>query len=276
MFYNNDIINESVPGENAIWNYRVNPANVPIFCVEGKYYVSMGDVESYMEASMIIDPVEALNNIAEAAVRENSDISPDNFIVVGAVDENCTMLESAGVLMEMKAKDLMSISQFDAKIRVAAKKMIGKLKKNPDATASAYDKEIKNLERVIDEIDGELSLSDKELGKKKMETAARMVARAAIQTTAAGAAGAGIGIGASQIGSKVVGKALLSSKECISIFKNVMKPIATGALLGSTAAGAVWTIMDYRKALENYKKEANRVIEVLKKEKQKALDREKK
>lgn len=83
---------------------KADPHSVPVVKDEesDKYYVSAKDVENYMEFACIDDPMEAMNDIAEAALSEGAtDLRPDNFIIVGVVNEEAIeLLENGGVIVE--------------------------------------------------------------------------------------------------------------------------------------------------------------------------------
>lgn len=167
---------------DILYELQKDPSLVPIYHSDNRYYIYMDDVKSYMEASCIFDPIIALNNIATIGASEASDMNPNNTFIVGA-EEYSERLQEAGVLLELKAKQILDLNAFNAILRVYAKSMVNKLKKSDtNPTIAAYDSEIKKIEKTIEDIDNELELSDDEIKKKKVETCIRLITRCAFNT----------------------------------------------------------------------------------------------
>lgn len=233
-----------------------DPSLVPIYHSDNRYYIYMDDVKSYMEASCIFDPIIALNNIATIGA---SDMNPNNTFIVGA-EEYSERLQEAGVLLELKAKQILDLNTFNAILRVYAKSMVNKLKKSDtNPTIAAYDSEIKKIEKTIDDIDNELELSDDEINKKKVETCIKLITRCAFNTAMSYAFSNGYRIAISAITEKKI-----TADSLFEIVLSKLKSVSKIVALSSMKTAVIWAVRDYREILKEYREKAEYVLKVLK------------
>lgn len=93
--FNNTVIQES--GSYIILQSKRNPSNVPIVESNGKYYISAKDIDTFMEAALINNPVDAINQVCEASGLN----STSNVVIVGVMNEDAVLLlEQNGIVLE--------------------------------------------------------------------------------------------------------------------------------------------------------------------------------
>ena len=265
-------------GADHIIAMKQDPHNVPVVrdVEEGRYYIAASDLAMYMEYTLTEDPTEAMNDIAEAMVEEGANVTPENLYVVGAVGEMAERLNECGVLLEISASDW-SVGKFESKLQIFVNKMIKKAKKNPNATAESYDKEIAKLKKVIDNIDTELNLSDDELKKKKPMSMINFLLSVTFKMLPMYVAGV------PALTAGVAGMAKLTFKNYKdAAFKDLFKFLlpagykgaAVGTAYGLGINALVFAVADYRSVLGNQKEFVNKLIADLEADKKKALAKE--
>lgn len=100
----NSLVEDAVSihkGQLALSESKANPLSVLIAANEGQYYATSSDLEAYMEASHTVDPVYAIQTIAEANGIEQDDIS---IVVDEATAFTVHELHEAGFLLERAAE----------------------------------------------------------------------------------------------------------------------------------------------------------------------------
>lgn len=154
MIFNNHDYNCNFfeSGYYHICKCKSDPHNVPVVRDSGIYYIHSDDIDTYMEYSMIEDPIYAISNIV-SAIKEDT-IDDIKLVIVGSNSYNDRLIES-NVLLELNVKDW-SASNAASTINIAIGKMVNTINGHKNPTISSYDKEIERLEKLVSKIDDEI------------------------------------------------------------------------------------------------------------------------
>ncbi|MBR1988595.1 MAG: hypothetical protein IKA36_06145 [Clostridia bacterium] len=254
---------------------KSDPHNVPVIrdVEENKYYIDARDLCAYMECSLTIDPVDAMNNIAEAMIEEGANVTPENLYVVGASHDIETRLNECGVLLEISAKNV-DITKVGTKFDALSKIIYNKVKKVEFPTSTAYTQEADRLRGAKEDAQNELKdiKSGKKMTAEKIKVGLIKCLKNYVRLLPAYL----LTSGAVAVSTNALAKSAINS--IFSMSENDMKKIKIAGIgsVVSTAAYSITSfcnfikdvidiasvITDYEKVINDYIKHLDRLIDL--------------